>query len=115
MSKLVFENAFIGYDEKNIKIKIGADFTSQRILHFLPSDEGTNIKKINWYGVFKNWKELLPKKPPSKTKGFDSWKTPNPRVLQEHGINVFEVMTRLKKIGTPVKEEIKEALLNNSL
>ncbi|MBI4152807.1 glycosyltransferase [Candidatus Woesearchaeota archaeon] len=78
------------------------------LLHFLP--ERRILKTNDWYGSFDRWSLEIPQQSPAWVLSFPVWKTPNPNVLLNYGVDVAEEMRYLAALGLRLHPGIAERL-----
>ncbi len=99
---------------------------STLINHFVPEGEGVEHKNKQFYnemihhnpgyGIdeikrFHRTKEFLQQHgPPSLKVGFEKWKTPHPKCLQDYDIDLFAVLRELNSLGLKVHQKIIDQL-----
>jgi len=110
--KKVWENLTRG--DRVLKLSECPELQSS-IYHFTPSKEDWRTKNDDWYSFWNSERGIL-KRPiyqgeaPSQTSTFPTWKTPNPAILLEYGIDTSEEIEYLEKLGLRLHPGIRERL-----
>lgn len=107
---LVAENVQFKGDVYEIPTFTGNETKTEdaRILHFKAGMDSVLYKITYWYLFFDNHMENGTS--PSQLEESYKWKTPDPFTLKQYGIDIYDIIDRLEKIGLSVPDDIKDRI-----